>query len=664
MTGSLLFFCILILSLLVFLIPKPFKYFYALILLLTGVIVTSVWALNAFTSDAGQFSAAFLPLPSGSGIALTADRLSAFFIIVINITVLTGFLYARGYLKPYSGRKSGIQFSIHYLSYLWLYFSMIMVVMIRDGFFFLVSWEIMALTSFLLVIFDAEDRNIMKTGISYLIQMHAGMFFILVAFLIVFRATGEMSFDVLGRYFREHSNISLFLLFFAGFGIKAGFIPLHTWLPEAHPAAPSHVSGVMSGVMIKMGIYGIIRVLLNLQDDLMATGILILAVSLLSGILGVMMAIVQHDLKRLLAYHSIENIGIIGIGIGVGTIGLASGNGTLYTLVFSGAILHVLNHSLFKSLLFFSAGSVYSAAHTRNMEQLGGLSSKMPWTTSFFLVGSLAICGLPPFNGFISEFLIYLGLFKGLASADLHQSILMISSIVGLSMIGGLAVFCFTKAFGISFLGIPRSSSAVNASEVSREMILPQIIPVALIIFIGLASVLVIRPVMSILPSSTVNFPVPEHITPLFRDLTMISITGGIFVLLVVLLLIYRHLHLAQRKVATGPTWGCGYTAGTHRQQYTATSFAYNYNHLAKPVIQTAKHMDDIREEELFPGERSFHTESDDPFKKYLVDFPVDILSSALKKLAVMQTGKIQHYILYAFVFILVIMILTFFNII
>jgi formate hydrogenlyase subunit 3/multisubunit Na+/H+ antiporter MnhD subunit len=662
MTGSLLFFCILLVSLLVFLIPKPHKYYYTLILLSTSVILTSVWALRAFSSETGLFSVMLPPVPNG--ISLTADRLSGFFILVINITVLTGFLYAGGYLKPWYRKKSGAQFSIHNLSYLWLYFSMIMVVMVRDGVSFLIMWEIMALSSFLLVIFDAEDRNIMKTGISYLIQMHAGMFFIMVAFLIVFRTTGEMSFDALGRYFREHGNISLFLLFFAGFGIKAGFIPLHTWLPEAHPAAPSHVSGVMSGVMIKMGIYGIIRVLFNLQHDLMAAGIFILAISLLSGLLGVMMAIVQHDIKRLLAYHSIENIGIIGIGLGAGTIGLASGNGTLYVLGYCGAILHVLNHSLFKSLLFFSAGSVYTATHTRNMEQLGGLSSKMPWTTSFFLVGSLAICGLPPFNGFISEFLVYLGLFKGLPSANLYQSIILISSIVGLAMIGGLAVFCFTKAFGISFLGIPRTPSALNASEVSRGMILPQLIPVALIIVIGLASVLFIRPVISIIPSSAVQLPVPVNVSPLLRDLTMISITSGIFVVLVAALLLYRQMHLGRRKVTTGPTWGCGYTAGTYRQQYTATSFAYNYNHLARPVIQTEKFMDDIREEELFPDKRSFHSKSDDPFKKYLVDVPVDWISTVLKKLAVMQTGKIQHYILYAFVFILLIMILTFFNII
>ena len=198
--------------------------------------------------------------------------------------------------------------------------------------------------------------------------MHIGMFFLMIAFLIVGRETGEMSFDALQRYFSWHSNLLLFILFFSGFGIKAGFIPFHTWLPQAHPAAPSHVSGVMSGVMIKMGIYGILRVLLFLQHDLLQIGVLILVVSLISGVLGVMMAIVQHDLKRLLAYHSIENIGIIGIGIGLGVIGLANGNNTLCLLGFSGGLLHVLNHSLFKSVLFFNAGSVYQATHTRNFE--------------------------------------------------------------------------------------------------------------------------------------------------------------------------------------------------------------------------------------------------------------------------------------------------------
>jgi formate hydrogenlyase subunit 3/multisubunit Na+/H+ antiporter MnhD subunit len=539
-----------------------------------------------------------------------------------------------------------------------------MVVMIRDGLSFLIVWELMALSSFLLVIFDAEDRNIMKTGISYLIQMHVGMFFILISFLIVDKATGKMSFDALRLYFSNHSNFQLFILFFIGFGIKAGFVPLHTWLPEAHPAAPSHVSGVMSGVMIKMGIYGILRVIMSVQNDLLLIGLIILSISLASGVFGVMMAIVQHDLKRLLAYHSIENIGIIGIGIGLGVIGLATNNTALSLLGFSGGLLHVMNHSLFKSLLFFNAGSVYQATHTRNIEQLGGLMKKMPYTAIFFLIGSLAICGLPPFNGFISEYLIYMGMFKSLSASNLYQSIVILSSIVGLALIGGLAIFCFTKAFGIVFLGEPRSEKASMAKEVSRVMIFPQFITVAFIILIGLASILFVKPVFNIISQAFRLHDMTLIANSSVNNLTQISILSGIFVITIVILLVYRHFYLKMKQIDIGPTWGCGYTAGTSKQQYTATSYTYNYNHLAKPLLQTKKIMDDIRDDEIFPGKRTFESHSDDIFKKLLIDKPIDWFSSLLKKIAVMQTGQIQHYILYAFVYMLIVFLLTYFNLI
>ncbi len=659
MLNTVLFLVILFLSLLVFFVPGSFKYQFTLALLVCGVILTSVWSAGVLAGG-NQLLEIPLSVPTaGSAFILTVDRLSAFFIIVVNITVLVGFLYARGYLAPYLRSKNPLRFSIHYFSYLWLWLSMVMVVMIRDGVSFLIVWEIMALSSFFLVIFDAEERSILKTGISYLIQMHVGMFFILIAFLIVEKDTGRMSFDALGEYFSNHGNLPLFLLFFAGFAIKAGFIPLHTWLPEAHPAAPSHVSGVMSGVMIKMGIYGILRIIIAMQSDLLVTGIIILVISLISGVLGVMMAIVQHDLKRLLAYHSIENIGIIGTGIGLGMIGLAQNNPAMTLLGFAGGLLHVLNHSLFKSLLFFNAGSVYQATHTRNIEQLGGLMKRMPYTAILFLVGSLAICGLPPFNGFISEYLIYMGMFNSLSGATLYNSIIILGSIVGLSLIGGLAIFCFTKAFGIVFLGEPRSDKAKLAGEVTRCMIIPQFLTVTLILVIGLASPLIVKPVFNIVVKTfAINDPV--LVSGAFTsNLSQISIMGGVFVLVFVTLLVYRKYHLSRRQVNTGPTWGCGYTAGTTRQQYTATSFAYNYNHLAKPVLQTTKQMVEIKEEEIFPRRRSFISHSEDFIKKLLIDRPLDWLAGILKRIAVMQTGQIQHYILYAFIFMLLVLLLT-----
>ncbi len=664
MFGSTGFLVILILSLLVFAVSERLKYWFTMALLVAGIAITTAWSAGIL---AGSVQTREIPLfnpEGGTSVVLVIDTLSAYFTLVINITVLIGFLYARSYLEPYRARMNALRFSIHYFSYLWLWFSMVMVVMIRDGLPFLIVWEIMALSSFFLVIFDAEDRNIMKTGISYLIQMHVGMFFILFAFLLLQKDTGRMSFDVLGEYFAGNRNLPLFILFFTGFAIKAGFIPLHTWLPEAHPAAPSHVSGVMSGVMIKMGIYGILRVVASMQSDLLIAGIVILLLSLVSGVMGVMMAIMQKDLKRMLAYSTIENVGIIGIGIGLGMTGQAIGNQSLAMLGYAGGLLHVLNHSFFKSLLFFNAGSVYHAVHTRNMEKTGGLMKRMPWTAMLFLTGSLAICGLPPFNGFISEYLIYMGMIDSLSGATLLHSIMIVGSIVALSLIGGLAIFAFARAFGIVFLGQPRSDQAGHASEAGRSMIIPQLATVLLIILIGLGSPLVDKPVFGI-AATALNISDQPLVTGAFTaNLSQVSLTGGIFVVILTALLLYRRYHLSRRVIETGPTWGCGYTAPTPKQQYTATSFAYNFNHIAKPVLQTRKEIEEIGADEDFPRKRKFVQHSDDLFMRNLVDRPVDLVSGLLKKIAVMQTGQIRHYILYAFVFMLLVLLLAILNVI
>jgi hydrogenase-4 component B len=655
---------VLFLSFGLFIIPVSVKYYYALILLVVSMIISSAWCVEVLAGNI-QLYAIKLGFPLFRiSLDLAIDRLSAFFILLINFTVLIGFLYAKGYLKPYYRTRNALRFSIHYFSYLWLYFSMIMVVMFRDGLSFIIAWEIMALSSFMLVIFDAEDRSILKTGINYLLQMHAGMFFILIALLMVEKATGRMSFDALALYFSNHSNVLLFALFFIGFGIKAGFIPFHTWLPQAHPAAPSHVSGIMSGVMIKMGIYGILRVLMSVRSDLLLIGTVILAISLISGILGIMLAIVQQDIKKMLAYSTIENVGIIGIGIGLGVIGLATNNTALSMLGFGGGLLHVLNHSLFKSLLFFNAGSVYRAAYTRNMEQLGGLMKRMPYTAVFFLIGSLAICGLPPFNGFISEYLIYLGMFKSLSSADLYMSILVLLSIAGMALIGGLAIFGFTRAFGIMFLGEARTEKAKMAAEVSRSMIIPQYVTLAFMLLIGLASGFFVKPVFTTV-AQAFNISGSALVTsPSIGNLTQISMVCGIFVLVVIALLVYRRFHLRTKHVEEGPTWGCGYTAATAKQQYTAASYANNYELLAKPILRTRISTADIRADELFPAARTFRSQGQDVFKKQLYDRPVKLFLSLLKRIAVMQTGQIQHYILYAFVFMLLLLLLNYFNLI
>ncbi len=643
-----------ILSFFVFLVHPKIREYYALGLTLFIVVVTSIPAIRAF-QETQTIIAGF----HGYTLTFSVDRLSAFFILVTNFTSLTGILSAKEILKGY--QKTPVQLSLHYFSYTWLHLSMLGVLMLRDGIPFLIAWELMAVSSFMLILFEAEKRATLKTAVNYLIQMHIGLVLLLIAFLLCEADTGTMSFDALKIYFAHHPNTGLFFLFFAGFAIKAGFIPFHTWLPEAHPAAPSHISGLMSGVMIKMGIYGIVRVLTHVQSDMVTIGLIVLAISAISGILGVTMAIAQHDLKKLLAYHSIENIGIIGMGIGLGAIGLGTHNPAMALLGFGGGLLHVLNHSLFKSLLFYTTGAVYKVCHTRDIEQLGGLIHKMPVTAGMFLTGSLAICGLPPFNGFISEVLIYLGLFNGLSSGTVYQSVYMMLAIISLALIGGLAIFCFTKAFGVVFLGSPRTQITPPATEVGSSMLFPQFLIAIFILLIGFFPLLFLRPLTDLVTIQFHIVPGPSW-TAVTGSLSMIGKMGLAMAGLVLFLIFLRYRILKNRIVSTGPTWGCGYTAGTAKQQYTGSSFAEAVVDLADPILQTQQKYDPISEEDIFPSKRTFETHPVDAFRSGLNRL-VDFLMLILKKLARLQTGNIQHYILYAFIFILVIFILLYLKI-
>jgi formate hydrogenlyase subunit 3/multisubunit Na+/H+ antiporter MnhD subunit len=469
-----------------------------------------------------------------------------------------------------------------------------------------------------------------------------------------------LGFDSLIAYFNTKNTFPLFLLFFIGFGIKAGFIPLHTWLPHAHPAAPSHISGIMSGVIIKMGIYGILRVLTYIHHDLLAVGLIILIVSVISGILGVVIAIVQHDFKKLLAYHSIENIGIIGIGIGAGTIGLALNLPVLASLGFAGGLLHIFNHSLFKSLLFYSAGSVYQQTHTRNIDHLGGLMKKMPKTAMFFLLGALAISGLPPFNGFISEFLIYSGLFKSLMHNNLLISFLLLGGIVSLVVIGGLAVFCFTKIFSIIFLGNPRSDKTDMASEVKSGMLVPKYVIAILIILIGMVPLIIIEPLSRIVSVYVNDIDALNQMKSPFES---ISASFSVFILIISVLIIVKLRISKKREIITDNTWGCGYTgANPALHQYTATSYSGYIEKKAKLIVGVKKHFIPIEKDEIFPSPSEFKTESLDVFEHNLVQKPIDKLLKLMDKMAIFQTGNIQDYLLYAILFVIFISLITVLN--
>ena len=407
-------------------------------------------------------------VPLGS-FSVQLDALSAFFLLPILGLATVAALYGGEYLMAYRSRKN--------LGAAWFFFnllvaSMVMVALAQNGVLFLLAWEIMSLASFFLVTFENEQETVRQAGWTYLVATHLGTVFLLVLFLLLGRQAGSLDFD---RFLAASGSIApmagvAFSLALIGFGTKAGFMPLHVWLPEAHPAAPSHVSALMSGVMIKTGIYGLLRTLTFLGPPASWWGWVLIGIGLVSGLGGVLFALAQHDLKRLLAYHSVENIGIIALGLGVGVLGLALHQPALAVLGLAGGLLHVLNHALFKGLLFLGAGAVIHATGTRDIEHLGGLIRRMPWTAAMFFIGSVAICGLPPLNGFVSEFLIYVGAFTGLGLSGV--SVWGTATIAGLAMIGGLAAACFTKAFGIVFLGEPRSELA-HVHEAGWAMLAP-----------------------------------------------------------------------------------------------------------------------------------------------------------------------------------------------
>jgi len=652
----------LLISFGVFFLPKKWKYPLCVILHVFLVASTTSWAIQAFTTDGLSIP---LGISTWSGpITMVIDRLSAYFILIINLICLCGILYAGGYLKPYMSKKRAVFISLHLFSFLWLHGAMLLVTTMRDGIAFLLAWELMSLFSFILVIFEGQKESTLKTGINYLLQMHFGFALIMIGFLIADNQTGHLSFDGVASYFSTKKNILLFLIFFAGFGIKAGFIPLHSWLPRAHPAAPSHVSGVMSGVMIKMGIYGIFRVVSLLQDNLMAIGTIVLVIGIVSGLMGVIMAIMQHDLKKLLAYHSIENIGIIGMGLGIGILGKAVNDETLMILGLAGALLHNLNHALFKSLLFFTAGNVYYATHTVNMDSLGGLVKNMRYTSIAFLVGALAISGIPPFNGFISEFLIYSGILHHLPLADFSMSLVSIGTLLGLVLIGGLCIYCFSKAFGMSFLGTRRSEITQQVDEVPKGMLVPAVVLIGLILSIGLRAPFFGGLMVDILgqfPGINPSNLIREEIS---RSLTMTSNIHILLIVIIAALVLLRVWAQSRVKVATGPTWGCGYSAGDFRHQYTPTSYADSLRQIVDPLIDYQRNYKSFTEREIFPPPKTFHTESKDLIEEKTILSWVNLLTKYLPRAGVAQSGLINHYLIYPMVFLLILGLLTFLNVI
>ncbi len=581
------------------------------------------------------------------------DALSAWFILLINFTMITGAVYGFNYMKKYRDRKSDL--TIHCIALLFVQFALIGICSVQNGFIFLLLWELLAISVFICVIFEHEKPDTIKAGLNYIIQSHLSIIFVMLGFIYVAFKTGDYRFDAISVFSNQQSSLAgtaLFFCFFIGFAIKAGFVPFHTWLPYAHPAAPTHVSGIMSGVVIKIGIYGILRMILLIKTDYTTIGYIILFISIFTGIYGVMLAIIQHDLKKLLAYHSIENIGIIGIGIGIGCIGLGDANNWMAILGFTGALLHTLNHSLFKSLLFYSAGNVLQAAHTVNIERLGGIIKKMPKTSLLFLISAIAICGLPPLNGFVSEFLIFGGLYNWLYSANLISLIALVFALGGFVFIGGLAIFCFTKAFSIVFLGNSRSTTIDEIHETGFWQLLPMYFTVTLMIMIGLFPSFFIdalqRPVNLFTHHVVFNLNLIK--VGAFDSLKIINWLFMGFIVFVAAIIGLRKFLSRKKVVISGPTWVCAYEAPGSKLQYTASSYARSYSKLAKPILEIEKN--DVEIAEVFPSKKHYVTEPYDRIEHVFIDKPLKLLTLISDRFTFLQNGRLQAYILYGIIFI------------
>lgn len=621
-------------------------------LLLAGAGCLFVLGAAAFILWEGKIlQQPFFFIPAAGSVLLQLDPLAAFFLLTISLTCLLGTIYGQGYLNARLHPEPDTGTHFFFLSLLTA--SMLLVTLLQHALAFLIVWEIMSLASFFLVVHDHEKEEVFEAGFNYLISMHIGAVFLIAGFLTLGNQAGALDFASFSRLFQQEHfpPFWIFLLFLAGFGLKAGFVPLHTWLPRAHPAAPSHVSAIMSGVMIKTGIYGILRVLTWTGPPPPSLGYLVLGIAIASALLGVLYAIAQHDMKRLLAYHSVENIGIIGMGIGAGMLGLAYRVPVMALLGFAGAILHVLNHSFFKSLLFYGTGAIYRALHTRDLEELGGLARTMPLTSFSLITGSAAICGLPPLNGFISEFLIFSSACSGLLAGPAGLTLASAGLLAGLSLAGALALLCFTKFCGVALLGLPRRAQPADVTDPPFTMRLPMLVLAGLILAAGILPAVAFRLVCPAAAILCTGIEMPGW-QPFMQKLNWLTLTAGLFIALAAALWGVRWLLLRKRPVEKAKTWDCGYQAGHARMQYTASSFAAPLLQLIQPLLGMDLRL--VKPAGLFPRSASFLSHSGNVFEAWLIRPAVKRINRFLDRFTWIQGGSTQRYILYGLIFLVI----------
>ncbi len=593
------------------------------------------------------------PFPFGPA-ECGVDPLTAFFALPILIVAACCSIYALDYWpatnNPRTVRKLTFFFGL-------LVSSMLFVIMARSAGLFLLAWEIMALAAYFTITTDDHTPEVRDAGTLYLICTHTGTMALFALFALLKSLSGSFAFPGAGTLTAAAPLATvIFWVALFGFGFKAGLMPLHIWLPSAHANAPSHVSAIMSGVVLKIGIYGLLRTLSFFTGIPLWWGMVIIVLGMASGIVGVLFALGQHDLKRLLAYHSIENIGIITMGIGTALIGAATGSPILVLLGLAGALLHVLNHATFKALLFLGAGSVIHAVATREIDRMGGLLRPLPWTAVSFIIGAVAICGLPPLNGFVSEFLIYLGFFNGTISGSGVGAIGTALAAPALALIGGLAVACFVKVVGVVFLGSSRSPLPAPIHEATWTMRLPMMILAFVCLAIGVAPVAVAplleSAVSDWLPRSTGSVSLAA-----VAPLAWISILALALLAVTICVLFWYRGRVKKATFTTTGTWGCGYLEPSSRMQYTASSFADMLVNLSAVILRPKRHMPHI----IGPFPADHHFESHVP-ETVLERIYLPLFSRLYERflpIRRLQQGHLNLYILYILITLVALIVIS-----
>jgi hydrogenase-4 component B len=587
-------------------------------------------------------------LPGGPWI-VALDALSAWFLLVIAAGGAATAAYGVTYLAPERPHRS---VAPAHAGFAVLLAGMMGVVLAQAAVLFLLAWELMAVSAYFLIVYEGERAEVARAGLVYLVLTHVGTLALFAMFL-AWRAPGA---DLTFRSFSAASaglplgGSVILLLALMGFGVKAGVVPVHFWLPGAHAAAPSHVSALLSGVMLKMGIYGLLRVMSLLGALPAWWGWTLLGLGLVSGVLGVLWALAQHDLKRVLAYSSVENVGIILLGMGVGALGMTYGHPLVAILGLTGAVLHSLNHALFKSLLFLAVGAVARATGTRAIEELGGVGRWMPLTALAFLLASAAIVGLPPLNGFVSEWIVLQALLQSGKAVGPTQ--VAVFAVAGVGLIAALAVACFTRVFGVVFLGRHRSPRAAGPAEAEAGLLIPMFLLAGACGVLGVAPVLVLGPaarvVGQVLPTATAAAATSDA----GLGSASLSIGGLAAALVGVVALVSAARAALARGLAPvyAQTWGCAYARPSTRMQYTGSSFGAPilsaFGSLVRPPVERTP--------------TAFATDAEDRVVRRVVGPAWGRLKRAAAALRPLQQGRVTTYLQYIVVTVLVLLLVLF----